>query len=570
LHWPDVESAISLCFLGYLDWHKSKKTGTYLFGKEPADRLLAKQLSGAIYQGTHKIHGLFYGENPKNQENEPDVTHLVFPSVPGINKSGRNKSKPLMLAISETFLPPDCVEVYWDRDDTGQPSNQLAELNDLQSLAHLIRESHGLPQIPKSQISADVSPDTVLLSAKAQTMDSMDFEAVAGILREADGRVIKSIRDHNREFFSEKELAQEHADLLEVSLRKGGFELSEFLTKIQDIRFLERLSGTVKPHLQVQVGEIVAGRFKSICFTHDQKVLLTLKDTDLLWPCWCRAKITDAENCPIHSSKHGQEVANRFQHGMVEISWRGFRFLWKNGRESWPPSIDAFIFIETLEKAGVFRTPGNTLLDAGSGTGFLAIIAAHCIDTLAEITLWDWLLTPALYGQVNWYRNLKNDHLKTQRDYVTARTMVGLFHDQMPQQRPLAIPFDFVLCNPPYLPIPAAFKKLTFESTTTGTQLLEHVITNSARLGKNVYLQFSKLAEVEAKSAADQNKLQLLPAGPVIEIPCRIRDAINNADYLKYLQRPERGLRRKGTIYTQKIRAYKIVPVKIMDGIKPR
>jgi transcriptional regulator with XRE-family HTH domain len=102
-----------------------------------------------------------------------------------------------------------------------------------------------------------------------RTMDSMDFDSLAGTLRAADERVIKSIRASNREFFSENELAQDHSDLLSASLRKGGFDLPEFIAKIQDARFLEKLSKTISPRLCVQVGEVSNGRFGSIQFVHD-------------------------------------------------------------------------------------------------------------------------------------------------------------------------------------------------------------------------------------------------------------------------------------------------------------
>lgn len=261
--------------------------------------------------------------------------------------------------------------------------------------------------------------------------------------------------------------------------------------------------------------------------------------------------------CPIHGSEHGREVENRFFNGLVEIRWRGFRFLWKNGREAWPPSIDAFTFIETLEKEDIFRESGKTLLDAGSGTGFLGVIAAHLSENITRITLWDWLLTPALYGQINWFRNFKNKELNTDRDYVGSSPAIGLYyHSIFP--RPLPVPFDLVLCNPPYLPIPEKFKKLSFESTTSGTVLLEHMISNSRQLGKEVYIQFSNLASVEANACASNKHSRLLPVGPEHEIPCRITDAINNPDYLKYLRKrvPEFVLK-KGR-YMHKIRAYKI------------
>lgn len=137
LNWPDVESALSLCFLGYVDWRNGNGSGPFLFGADAVDATLAKQLSGAIYQTGHKIHELFFGENPTNKTNDPIVTHLVFPAIPGVSKSGRSRTKPLSIPVSERFLPPDCVQVFWD----CRGSDPLKEISDFRELAKRIRES---------------------------------------------------------------------------------------------------------------------------------------------------------------------------------------------------------------------------------------------------------------------------------------------------------------------------------------------------------------------------------------------------------------------------------------------
>lgn len=140
LNWPDVEFAISLCFLAYIDWFLSKKPGQFLFGAEKTDARLAKQLSNAIYQPKHEIHDLLYGDTPKMAGNEGDVTHLVFPSVPGISKSGRSESKPFGIIVSEQFLPPDCIEVFWDRKSSDR-SDRLISSRDIRELVGQIRTS---------------------------------------------------------------------------------------------------------------------------------------------------------------------------------------------------------------------------------------------------------------------------------------------------------------------------------------------------------------------------------------------------------------------------------------------
>jgi tetratricopeptide (TPR) repeat protein len=143
LNWPDVEVAFSLCFLDYIIWVRSKKSGVFLFGVEAADVGFAKQLSSAIYQTTHKIHQVFFGENLKGKNEEMFVTHLIFPKVPGISKSGKGKST-LALAVSNIFLPPDCIEIFWDSERTGN-SKRIDDLGTIQELAKQIRISQTPP-----------------------------------------------------------------------------------------------------------------------------------------------------------------------------------------------------------------------------------------------------------------------------------------------------------------------------------------------------------------------------------------------------------------------------------------
>jgi hypothetical protein len=157
LRWHDLEAALSLCFLGYVEWLMSKKSGRYFFGAMTEDASMARQLSGAINQNRHAIHALFLGDNPKSKSDDTCVTHLIFPAIPGMNKSGKNKDKPAMLTIDERFLPPDCIEVYWDQDGSGI-SGQLTDVGDIQVLAKRIRndsrnhyEMHDAPVVGREQ-----------------------------------------------------------------------------------------------------------------------------------------------------------------------------------------------------------------------------------------------------------------------------------------------------------------------------------------------------------------------------------------------------------------------------------
>lgn len=144
LDWPEVESAFSLCLLGYVEWVMSKKPGRFRFGVTSGESKLAKKISRAIYQSKHEIHNLFFGDNPRSKGSEPCVTHLVFPKAPGSNKGGRNKNKPILIVVDEKFLPIDCIEILWDSKSSGD-FKRLASFDEIRTLKRLVRDASGLP-----------------------------------------------------------------------------------------------------------------------------------------------------------------------------------------------------------------------------------------------------------------------------------------------------------------------------------------------------------------------------------------------------------------------------------------
>ena len=226
-----------------------------------------------------------------------------------------------------------------------------------------------------------------------------------------------------------------------------------------------------------------------------------------------------------------------FKNGPVEIRWRDVRVRWRNERELWPPSVDSFAFMQDLEGEGVFQSDCRNILDLGSGTGFLGIALAKLNPNVDRLTLADWLLTPALFGAVNWGLNKKG------RERVDLSLRIGMFSDWLIEE-PSASLEDVALCNPPYLPLLPGFEQFGIHTVVAGTDLLSHVIENAASLGRRVYVQFSHLAKKDADETAITNKMTLvaLKSTPRM-VPFRVRRAWTEMpDYFQALKEMNDGL----------------------------
>lgn len=374
-------------------------------------------------------------------------------------------------------------------------------------------------------------------------LDNLDFVKLAKLCRTVDEQMMRSIRGRHQSFFSKRELADEHRTLVDARLRANheGLGLEEFFERLHDEQYLRLLDRSVpRPDLVIEVGRgMREGRFDTLRFRRDGEVLQELKNRPLLWDCVCgkRSGIPNAA-CAVHSGRSAIELTRLFSDSLVSIEWRDLKFLWRNGSESWPPSIDSFLFVDTLEKIGWFRQSSSAMLDVGSGTGFLGIVAAKFNPSVQKVVLWDWLLTPILYGQINWWRN------RGRRKSVNFHSCLGLYSQYLFPEV-IEKSFDAVLCNPPYLPIGSRFRKFSLEETTCGTDLLEHVISRQPPLGKQVLIQFSKLAALEAAKAARLEGMKLVPVGTSHQVPFRIPKVFENRAYIASLRKREDGLQQR-------------------------
>ena len=185
LNWRKVADALSLCFLGYVSWSLRQSDGQFFFiGKRTAS--LAASLGDATWQPKHALCKLF-AEGSIDQS--PDGSSKTFSSVigsvfGGFNRTGKNKKHERRITVNPEFLPTDCVEIYWDRTDSGR-FDRLTGLSQILDLAGQIQEALGLKL--KERIVLGEIP-------RAQGI-LFDYEKYADVLRTRYGYVPFEILD---------------------------------------------------------------------------------------------------------------------------------------------------------------------------------------------------------------------------------------------------------------------------------------------------------------------------------------------------------------------------------------
>ena len=375
------------------------------------------------------------------------------------------------------------------------------------------------------------NPQAFLNVMSSSTVDfqKLTFEQIYDLLMEVDSYLLSLIRsitlkDHDA-------IKRGYSDILTSELLKKGLTIVGFLNFIHNKDSAARLISTLpsKPSLQIRVGK----HFERVDFMREGTVILPIHGAQLLWDCCCTSRSEPNPHCAIHSHTMGNAVNEMFENGLVEIKWNDMRFLWRQSRVLWPPSVDSFFFIESLERAGITTSDVRTVLDIGSGTGFLGIALARLKGDMKKVVLSDWLLTPALFGQLNWQLNAPEGSTTSVISQVTMHA------ETLPPSEAL---FDLVVCNPPYLPCLTGFDQTGLESTVFWTDLLEYVIQRGKSLGKRVFVQYSHLARPEAMRAAKAAGLQLKVIHTRKNVPFRVRHALARPKYMESLVR-ERELR---------------------------
>lgn len=271
---------------------------------------------------------------------------------------------------------------------------------------------------------------------------------------------------------------------------------------------------------------------------------LTVEQPTLLWDCHCEKPVGSFEPdqrpinaddfaCPIHDHELGDYVSDRFTSDHAVLRFDGTEVFWKNTRNLWPPSVDAFKIVEALRADGAFDADLESIADIGCGTGFLGIALAKANPMIEDVYLTDWLLTPVAVAKANWLRNVggRNEPSPT----LNLRIGLGFqfAHHRNLVERPDRV--DLCICNPPYLPDLQAFQTVGINHTVGGTDLLENVIEHGPEAASTTYVHFSDIALDIARQAADKAGVGLELVGEKWEVPFRVVHALDAEDYTEAL-----------------------------------
>ncbi|HSD85559.1 MAG TPA: CHAT domain-containing protein [Anaerolineae bacterium] len=371
--------------------------------------------------------------------------------------------------------------------------------------------------------------------ARAAQPETTTSAIVPTLLEDAqsiDNSILRLVRSFSS-LVSKQEISSAYADLMETRLERH--HLDDLLTILADRsrwRDLGHLLG--KPDMEVCIDDDLSW---IELVSADAKLLI--ERPHALWECNCG--LTDLGSftpavkhspCPIHSFPQGKILESRFLSSLVSFNWRGLSILWRKGRELWAPSIDVIYFLRSLDRAGVFTADHPSALDLGCGTGIIGCFLAAQNPTIRRLYFADWLTTPLVYSAVNLARNLADRPLR-------AAFCLGLNTSWTTPDR-LDERFDLLVCNPPYLPILPGFEKLKLASTVAGTDLLEHIISNAPQLAEKVYVCFSATAQPEAFAAAEKAGRELVPIAEPLDVPFRVPQVLQEAEYLEALLKTKR------------------------------
>lgn len=273
---------------------------------------------------------------------------------------------------------------------------------------------------------------------------------------------------------------------------------------------------------------------------------LIVPRAQLLWDCSCHSPrldgLTEEEvllRCPIHgnaSEEVVEDISHAFGTQNIEISYKKGRYLWRNGY-LWPPSIDSFILIQqVLAYINENKVQPSSVLDIGSGTGFLGIELARSVPSIRAVKLSDFSSTAVLYSTFNIMLNRAGFNGR-QVDIYSAMEFNGVgVHAYHPVQE--LDKFDLLVCNPPYIPIKDEYVEERKHNAISGLTLLKWVLEAGPKMAKRVVVSFSNIADHEIFPFAEKKGIVLTKIGQSHTVPFRVPAMFRNEGFFTKEIRP--------------------------------
>jgi methylase of polypeptide subunit release factors/transcriptional regulator with XRE-family HTH domain len=436
-------------------------------------------------------------------------------------------------------------------EKTGMTRKELAakaqcSVNTIKSILNNSHTDHGFKKITLERLCQAVGTSLHEIERSIRTLKATtfyDFSKLASIFAEIDSSIMPVIRDTNAD---PGILSSAYRDLFEMRASHRGFNLKDLCSRINSVGFWSNcFFNFPEPTLNIRV----SNNLDSMSYVVGSETL-TVRNPKLMRNCLCADIDNPDPECAIHSRPLGTHILTRFDSGITRLEFMGSTTFFRLEKSLWPPSIDSLIMATRLNEAGVFQRNFPRVLDLGSGTGFLGLIAMRLNHSVKLVHLSDWMLSPLFWGSFNWFQNRRD------REHVEVKTILARFGEGLDQD---VLPYDLCLCNPPYLPAHKGSSELNMRSAVYGTDLLRYVISNHRQIAHNVYIQFSEIAFDDAEKECAKFDSELVPVGNPTTLPFRPSYRKLDEDYL-------RSLKQKGLIvhpskkypYWHRIRLYRM------------
>jgi hypothetical protein len=157
----------------------------------------------------------------------------------------------------------------------------------------------------------------------------------------------------------------------------------------------------------------------------------------------------------------------------------------------WPPSIDSLWFVKVLREHRFAEDQIKSVVDIGSGTGFLGIAAAVLNPHIQRLWFSDVSRILVKLTEYNVGRNLTDRTASGLRVGYTTGRGVRPFQDISQRDGK----FDLIMSAPPYLPCVEQFGIATgLSAAISGTHLLTQLVTMGRTIANRLLIQFSVLA----------------------------------------------------------------------------
>lgn len=357
-----------------------------------------------------------------------------------------------------------------------------------------------------------------------QYLRSNNFFKLTQFINTIDKKILSSIRELTSKTVSSSSISFHYNNAIFNTSRDFDINLYLLLDILNNNEII--IDYEISSDIQV----LIDSNLENIRFSRNDLEIL-LENPTLLWECnkvingFCEYK-----NCALHQNFNSQEEADNFSEifkkGVIEIEFDNTKTYWKQYPDLWPASIDTFNMILDIKKLGYHKKFFNSVIDIGTGTGFLGLWFANNNISVKNLLLTDWLLLPLIVSSIN--------SPKTNRRYKIDYA-IGL-NTTLTNTVDIPDIVDLAICNPPYIPS-IGFENLLKESTVAGTELLEHIIKNHKSIANETIISFSNLALPEALNAANEVGIDLMQKKVLQshEVPFRVRVAFDEPGYIDKL-----------------------------------